>query len=172
MLQWGIIGAGNVAGRFAASLRHEPESRLAAISCRNYEKGSASFQNFRLTGFIQATKNFCVTGGLTLFISRFRTDFAFQRRLIRSYGFIVKYRACQSHKLTLAAHGQFRSLVYQTGGRFCHFCESTLGESRAPASTVQSWRASAGSSSPWLPPFSLPAGSAFAYLQRPCWLSR
>ena len=31
MVQWGIIGAGNVAARFAASLEHEPESRLAAI---------------------------------------------------------------------------------------------------------------------------------------------
>ena len=46
MVQWGIIGAGNVAARFAASLEHEPESRLAAISCRNREKGERFLSNF------------------------------------------------------------------------------------------------------------------------------
>ena len=46
MVQWGIIGAGNVAARFAASLEHEPESRLTAISCRNREKGERFLSNF------------------------------------------------------------------------------------------------------------------------------
>lgn len=38
MTGWGILGAGNIARRFAASLAHEPEARLAAVSCRSSEK--------------------------------------------------------------------------------------------------------------------------------------
>lgn len=38
MIQWGILGAGNIAHRFAASLAGEPDCRLAAISGRNPEK--------------------------------------------------------------------------------------------------------------------------------------
>lgn len=37
-IHWGIIGAGNIAHRFAASLRHQPDSTLMAISGRNAEK--------------------------------------------------------------------------------------------------------------------------------------
>lgn len=41
MTGWGILGAGNIARRFAASLAHEPEARLAAVSCRTAEKAQA-----------------------------------------------------------------------------------------------------------------------------------
>lgn len=38
MLRWGILGAGKIAGRFADSLKHVPDSMLYAISGRNMEK--------------------------------------------------------------------------------------------------------------------------------------
>lgn len=38
MIYWGIIGAGNIAHRFAASLKAEKEAQLLAISGRNQEK--------------------------------------------------------------------------------------------------------------------------------------
>lgn len=38
MIRWGIIGAGNIAGRFAASLKNEPDSVLGAVSCRTMKK--------------------------------------------------------------------------------------------------------------------------------------
>lgn len=41
MIHWGIIGAGNIAHRFAASLQYEKNSQLYAISGRNKEKLSA-----------------------------------------------------------------------------------------------------------------------------------
>ena len=42
MVRWGILGAGNIAHRFCASLAHEEHSRLVAVSCRSEEK-AASF---------------------------------------------------------------------------------------------------------------------------------
>lgn len=41
MINWGILGGGKIARRFAASLAHEPESRLYAVSCRSQEKADA-----------------------------------------------------------------------------------------------------------------------------------
>lgn len=38
MTRWGILGAGNIAHRFAASLAREPECQLVAISGRNPDK--------------------------------------------------------------------------------------------------------------------------------------
>lgn len=38
MIQWGILGAGNIAYRFAAALAHEPNSTLYAISGRDENK--------------------------------------------------------------------------------------------------------------------------------------
>lgn len=38
MIRWGIIGAGKIAHRFVMGLKHEKNSRLAAVSCRTYEK--------------------------------------------------------------------------------------------------------------------------------------
>lgn len=38
MINWGIIGTGYIAGRFAASLRNEPRSKLAAVSSRSQQK--------------------------------------------------------------------------------------------------------------------------------------
>ena len=38
MIRWGILGAGNIAERFANSLRHEQNSLLEAVSCRSLEK--------------------------------------------------------------------------------------------------------------------------------------
>ena len=38
MVNWGILGAGNIAHRFAASLQHHPDGDLVAISGRNAEK--------------------------------------------------------------------------------------------------------------------------------------
>lgn len=38
MIRWGIIGAGNIAARFAASLYHEQDGCLLAVSCRTLEK--------------------------------------------------------------------------------------------------------------------------------------
>lgn len=41
MIRWGILGAGNIAGRFAESLQNEPDSELVAVSVRSEEKGRA-----------------------------------------------------------------------------------------------------------------------------------
>ena len=41
MVRFGILGAGNIARRFAASLAHEPRARLVAASCRSAEKAAA-----------------------------------------------------------------------------------------------------------------------------------
>lgn len=41
LIRWGILGAGNIAYRFAKALQNEPSSMLYAISCRNTEKAEA-----------------------------------------------------------------------------------------------------------------------------------
>lgn len=41
MIRFGILGAGNIAKRFAASLAHEPRAELVAASCRTREKVQA-----------------------------------------------------------------------------------------------------------------------------------
>ena len=41
MVRWGILGAGNIAHRFAASLAHVEGACLVAASCRTQEKASA-----------------------------------------------------------------------------------------------------------------------------------
>ena len=38
MVSWGILGAGNIAHRFAASLAHVEGARLVAASCRTLQK--------------------------------------------------------------------------------------------------------------------------------------
>lgn len=40
MVRWGILGAGNIAHRFCASLAHEGRSELVAVSCRSEEKAA------------------------------------------------------------------------------------------------------------------------------------
>lgn len=46
VVRWGIIGAGNIAHRFAASLSQEPHSELVALSCRNPQKAQAFAEEF------------------------------------------------------------------------------------------------------------------------------
>lgn len=46
VIRWGIIGAGNIAHRFAKSLESEPHSRLVALSCRSESKARAFAQEF------------------------------------------------------------------------------------------------------------------------------
>lgn len=41
MVRFGILGAGNIAHRFAQSLAHEPRASLVAASCRTQEKAEA-----------------------------------------------------------------------------------------------------------------------------------
>ncbi len=41
MINWGILGAGKIALRFAKSLESEPNSRLTAVSCRTQAKADA-----------------------------------------------------------------------------------------------------------------------------------
>ena len=41
MIRFGILGAGNIAHRFAASLEHEPRAKLMAASCRTLQKAQA-----------------------------------------------------------------------------------------------------------------------------------
>lgn len=41
MIRFGILGAGNIAHRFAASLAHEQRASLVAASCRSVEKAEA-----------------------------------------------------------------------------------------------------------------------------------
>ena len=38
MINWGIIGLGYIAGRFAESLKHDKNSNLFAVSSRSQEK--------------------------------------------------------------------------------------------------------------------------------------
>ncbi len=46
MVKFGIIGAGNIAHRFAKSLAAHPDGKLVAISARNEEKGRAFAKEF------------------------------------------------------------------------------------------------------------------------------
>lgn len=41
MVRFGILGAGNIAHRFASSLAHEPRAQLVAASCRSAGKAEA-----------------------------------------------------------------------------------------------------------------------------------
>ncbi len=41
MIRWGILGAGNIAHRFSASLAHEDGAQLVAAACRTQEKAEA-----------------------------------------------------------------------------------------------------------------------------------
>ena len=41
LVRWGIVGAGNIAHRFARSLANEPRSELTTISCRSAAKATA-----------------------------------------------------------------------------------------------------------------------------------
>ena len=41
MIRFGILGAGKIAKRFAASLEHEEDAELVAVSCRSSEKAAA-----------------------------------------------------------------------------------------------------------------------------------
>ncbi len=41
MIKWGIIGAGNIAQRFASALAHQKDSTLEAVACRTLEKAQA-----------------------------------------------------------------------------------------------------------------------------------
>lgn len=44
MINWGIIGAGNIANRFAESLTNFPDAQLYGVACRTMDK-AAAFQN-------------------------------------------------------------------------------------------------------------------------------
>ena len=46
MIRWGILGAGNIAHRFAKSLTMNEDCQLWAISCRKEEKGRAFNQEY------------------------------------------------------------------------------------------------------------------------------
>lgn len=46
IIRWGIVGAGNIAHRFAKSLESEPRSRLVAVSCRGPMKAQAFAEEF------------------------------------------------------------------------------------------------------------------------------
>lgn len=46
VVRWGILGAGNIAHRFAQSLANEPHSQLVAISCRSSKKAAAFAEEF------------------------------------------------------------------------------------------------------------------------------
>ena len=46
MVRFGILGAGNIAHRFAESLKHEKGAVLTAVSCRNPEKGQIFLDQF------------------------------------------------------------------------------------------------------------------------------
>lgn len=46
VIRWGILGAGRIAHRFAASLEAEPQAKLTAISCRSAAKASAFAEKF------------------------------------------------------------------------------------------------------------------------------
>ena len=46
MINWAIIGLGNIAGRFAESLKHLPNGKLFAVSSRSQEKAAAFAKKF------------------------------------------------------------------------------------------------------------------------------
>lgn len=46
MINWGIIGAGNIAHRFAKGLSYDSNAHLYAISCRRQEKADAFIQQY------------------------------------------------------------------------------------------------------------------------------
>ena len=46
MINWGIIGLGNIAGRFAESLKHLPNAKLFAVSSRSQEKADDFAKKF------------------------------------------------------------------------------------------------------------------------------
>lgn len=46
IIRWGILGAGRIAHRFAASLETEPQAKLVAISCRSATKAAAFAEKF------------------------------------------------------------------------------------------------------------------------------
>ena len=48
VIRWGILGAGRIAHRFAASLRSEPQAKLVAISCRSAVKAAAFAEKFNV----------------------------------------------------------------------------------------------------------------------------
>ena len=48
VIRWGILGAGRIAHRFAASLRSEPQAKLVAISCRSAAKAAAFAEKFNV----------------------------------------------------------------------------------------------------------------------------
>lgn len=48
MVKWGIIGAGNIAHRFAASLKNEKDATLYAISGRNMITVFSYIMNVRI----------------------------------------------------------------------------------------------------------------------------
>ena len=48
MVRWGILGAGNIAHRFARSLSHVEGARLVAVSCRSAQKAASFAQEFGL----------------------------------------------------------------------------------------------------------------------------
>ena len=54
MIRWGIIGAGNIAGRFAKSLKSESRSTLAAVSSRSQAKAETFAKNFDAEKFYSA----------------------------------------------------------------------------------------------------------------------
>ncbi len=46
MINWGIIGAGNIAARFVESLTHVDNARLYGVACRTMEKADAFREKF------------------------------------------------------------------------------------------------------------------------------
>ena len=48
MINWGIIGIGNIAGRFAQSLSNEPRSKLIAVSSRSQQKADEFAKKFNV----------------------------------------------------------------------------------------------------------------------------
>jgi len=46
LINWGIIGLGNIAGRFAESLKHLPNAKLFAVSSRSQDKADAFAKKF------------------------------------------------------------------------------------------------------------------------------
>ncbi|MBQ9006661.1 MAG: Gfo/Idh/MocA family oxidoreductase [Atopobiaceae bacterium] len=49
MIRFGILGAGNIAHRFAASLAFEEDAKLVAISCRSAEKAAAWVSDYGIS---------------------------------------------------------------------------------------------------------------------------
>ena len=58
MINWGIIGAGNIANRFAASLENFQDAQLYGVACRTMEKRKRFKQNFRVTSSLMTTKTY------------------------------------------------------------------------------------------------------------------